>query len=97
MGLYERWTAVDETKISVHAFGAALSELARGSITKAQLISAFSLSAEDETELDAIIAVYTALGPAVDKVRFIGKLEDVMVLCEGGYYDKAKAKTELGF
>jgi hypothetical protein len=97
MGLYERWTAIDETKINVHAMGAALSEVARGSLAKAQLVSAFGLDSTDESELDLIIAEYNSLGTAVDKVRFIGKLEDVMILSETGHYTKSKAKTELGF
>jgi hypothetical protein len=99
MGLYEKWSRddPDEPKIPVHAFGAALSELARGSITRAQLIAAFSLAGDEVTELDAIIATYTGLVSTRDKDFFIAKLEDVMILAESGHYDKAKCKTELGF
>ena len=98
--LFERWTAEPGDgfeKIPVHTFGAALSELARGSVTKAQLVAAFSLDAADETELDAITAKYAAEPTALAKAAFIAKLEDVMVLSSAGFYSKAKAKTELGF
>jgi len=98
MGLFERWTASGEgDKIPIHPFGAALSELARGAITKAQLVAAFELDAEDQVELDAIATKYESEPTALAKAAFIGKLEDVIVLCEAGLYTKAKAQTELGF
>lgn len=99
MGLYERWTDNSETgnKISIHAFGAALSELACGAVVKSQLVAAFSLDASDQTQLDEIIATYQALGTNLEKAQFIGKLEDVMILCESGFYTKSKAASELGF
>lgn len=98
MGLYDRWVGTTEdNKIAVHVFGAGLSELARGAVTKQQLVDAFNLDAAEETELDAIIATYQGLGSAVEQYRFIGKLEDVMILSESGFYTEAKAKSELGF
>lgn len=99
MGLYERWTDSDEdhARIPVHTFAAALRELTRGAVTKAQIVAAFSLTPEDETELDAIIATYQALPTSTAQGRAVVKLHDVMILCETGFYTKAKAKTELGF
>jgi hypothetical protein len=97
MGLYQRWIGVGAEKMDVHAFGSALSELARGAVTKTQIVSSFSLDTAEEAELDSIVAAYQASGNATDKVRFIGKLEDVMILSESGFYLESKAKTELGF
>ena len=96
MGLYERWTTSDNSKIPVHTFGAAMRELARGAVTKTQVVSAFSLDSTDESELDLIIAKYTAM-TSTEKAAFVVKLHDVMLLCEGDFYNKTKAKTELGF
>ena len=100
MGLYERWTASGETaadKIPVHAFGAALGELARGELSKSEVVSGFALTAEDETELDAIIATYNALPTVGAKAQGMVAFNNVMLLCESGHYPKAKAKSSLGF
>jgi len=97
MGLFERWTADDSTKIPVHGFGAALSELARGAITRQNVIDEFELTGDDLTDLDAIIATHQALGSDDAKLAFRTTLEDVMILCEEGRYTKTVAKTRLGF
>ena len=98
MALYERWSHQEGFEpISIHVFGAAVSELARGAVTKAQLVAVFRLDEQDEAELDAIAAKYAAEPNATAKAEFIGKLEDVMILSHAGMYTKSKAKTELGF
>lgn len=99
MGLYDRWVADSETgqKIRVHSFSAALRELARGAVTKAQVVAAFSLTAEDEAELDLIIGAYQSLGTVEERVSFLMKFHDVTLLCEAGLYDETKARDELGF
>jgi hypothetical protein len=96
MGLYERWTGESE-KIAVHTFAAALRELARGSVTKPEVINTFELTADEVLELDAIIGKYVAVPTEFEKKDFITKLHDVMLLSEAGFYPKNKAKTELGF
>lgn len=97
--LYARLTNNGESgnKIPVHAFTAALRELARGAVTRAQLVSAFSLDTEDQTDLDAIIATYQGLANDAAKKAYIVKIHDVFLLVESGFYNEAKAKTELGF
>jgi len=102
MGLYERWTTSDDPdqplgKLNVHAFGAALAELARGSVTEQQVASAFGLSTDDQTELAAIIEKYNNLPNSTAKAAAMSKFHDVMILVEAGFYNKTKAKTELGF
>ena len=59
MGLYERLLQVGdgEVKIPVHQFMSALSEFERGGMTRAQVVTAFNLSAGEGTELDALTAL----------------------------------------
>jgi hypothetical protein len=100
LGLYERWTYNEESsdsKIPVHTFACALREHSRGAVTRQQVIDAFTLAGDDITELDAIRTQYQSLATQEEKDAFIVKFHDVMILCEAGFYDKAKAKNELGF
>lgn len=102
MALYARITAKDDTKISVHRFGAALRQWAAGQLTRQQIIDGFALSGSDVTELDALSATYQALGTgnaaaAFAKAEFLGRMEDVFLLCETGDYTEVKAKSALGF
>lgn len=102
MGLYARIVATDATGISVHRFGAALRQMAAGELTRAQVISGFALAGDEVTDLDALIATYTAMpqnnvGNAFAKTNWLHRMEDVFLLCETGDYTEAKAKTALGF
>jgi len=104
MGLYQRFTAVDATKISVHRFGAALREWAASApgVTRQNIIDRFGLSAAEIVELDAIAATYSALGSgnasqAFAKAVWTQRMEDVLMLCETGDYTEAQAKARLGF
>lgn len=91
-----------ETRISVHRFGAALRQWAAGELTRAQIVSAFTLSVAEQAELDALRATYDALGTgnaaaAFAKAAWLDRMEDVFVLVESGDYPEAKAKSALGF
>lgn len=102
MSLFGRITAQDNTKISVHRFGAALRQFAAGQLTQAQVISAFSLSTFEQTELQALVNTYQALGTgtaaaAFAKSQYLDSMEDVFLLCETGDYNETKAKSALGF
>jgi hypothetical protein len=102
MGLFARITATDDTKISVHRFGAGLRQWASAQLTRAQIIAAFSLTGGEVTELDALRATYDALGTADAaaaflKAQYLNEMEDVFLLCETGDYSEAKAKSVLGF
>jgi hypothetical protein len=102
MGLFARITATDATKIGVHRLGAGLRQLAAGQLTRTQVINAFELSGSDITELDALIATYTAMptnntANTFAKAAWLDRMEDVFLLCETGDYDEAKAKSALGF
>jgi hypothetical protein len=102
MGLFQRITATDGTKIGVHRFGAALRQMAAGQLTRQQVIDAVSLTGSEVTEFDALTATYTAMGTgnasaAFAKAAWLDRMEDVFLLCETGDYNEAKAKTALGF
>lgn len=102
MGLFNRITASDGSKIGVHRFGAALRQFAAGQLTRQQIIDAFALAGADVTELDALTATYVAMGTgnaasAFAKAAWLDRMEDVFLLCETGDYTEAKAKTALGF
>lgn len=99
-GIYERITSTGEApepKIPVHAFGAALREWARGNITKADLVGAFSLDATAQNELDAIATKYGGLTGDFARASFVVLLEDALILAEAGLYSKAKVQMVLGF
>ena len=102
MGLYQRITTRDPTKVSVHRLGAALRQWAAGELTRAQIIAAFNFTGTEITELDALRTTYDAIGTgtivdAFQKAMFLNEMEDVFLLCESGDYTEAKAKSALGF
>lgn len=96
MGLFERITAQDDTKIVVHRLGAALREVARGNLTQAQVITALSLDASDQTQLGEIITTYSALGTDKARMEFQTLFEDAGLLVESGDYNKATYNARLG-
>jgi hypothetical protein len=55
MGLYERLTGVELPRIPVHAFMGALGEYERGKMTSQQVITAFNLSAGEQTEVTTLL------------------------------------------
>lgn len=82
--------------LAVHYFSAALGQLAEGKLTTQQVIAGFDLTANDQTEMAAIIAHYQGLGSAVEKVAYLWELERVFCLIESRMYSKAKALADLG-
>lgn len=81
--------------ISNHAWSAAMWFLAKGEITQAQVISAFSLSAEDQIQFQQLVTFYGTLN-ATDKGQFHNRVESAGVLLEVEYITRAKYKTLLG-
>jgi hypothetical protein len=97
MALAERLLGTDGTKIGVHQFMAAMGELARGEVTRAQVIAAFNLVGPDVTQLDTLIAAAQAM-PAADRFKFSLEMHDVLLLGEAGlvYATPATLATRLG-
>jgi len=84
-------------KISVHEFAAACFEVAFGPRTVAEMKSYYTMSAEDATELDALIAKVT--GTDAIKHRVIFMFEQVLILAESkvtGYTTPALVRARLG-
>jgi hypothetical protein len=98
VALYERFTGVEgfEPQLKPHIFAAALGELARGEITRAQLTAAFFLTASDEADLDLMQGHYAGLTSS-EKLEYLTKVRDVLILANEGLYTKAKAAASLGF
>lgn len=101
MGLYQRITATDNSKISVHRFGAALRQWAAGQLTRQDIVDRFALDLTDQADLDLLKATYDALptnnaGNVGAKVAWLHRMEDVFLLCETGDYTEPKAKAALG-
>jgi hypothetical protein len=100
MGLYDRFIgSVDEgaNQIPVHDFIAALGEIQRGQMTKAQAVDTFGLDAQEQVEAQAIIDKMNVSGPSgLTRVE----LHDVLLLTGSRippYDTEANVKARLGF
>jgi hypothetical protein len=94
MALLDRLTGDEEPKLPSHQFAAAMEEWAQGQMTRAQVIAAFSISASEETQLDAIKSRMDDVSPLKFEV-----LHNVALLAEKKIppYDvKAEITSRLG-
>ena len=81
--------------IPSHEFSAAMLLWATGEITRANVISAFSLETSDEAQLDQLSTFYGTL-TATQKAAFHGTLEAATIALQGGYINQTKYKSILG-
>jgi hypothetical protein len=79
-----------EVKLPVHQFMSALSEYKRKIISSSQLATAFNLTIEEQTQLNAFL---TNMDTDVINREV---LHDVLMLGEGGYYTITQVKNRLG-
>jgi hypothetical protein len=70
-----------QNKLAVHTFMAGLAEVGRGLATRAQMVTAFSITVAEEPELDFIIGKATPL-TAVQRFQFRQTLHDCLLLAE---------------
>ena len=94
MALAERLMGLEQPKISVHGFRSMLDERRRGFVTNGQVVTAFSLSASEQTEGLALINKIISGELTADEV------EDVLIIAEqrlAPYTTAAAVKTRLGF
>jgi hypothetical protein len=56
VALYERLLGIEESKIPVHPFMAAIGEIERGKMTEAELATAFTLSVNEQLEVSTLLA-----------------------------------------
>ena len=101
MGLFQRLTANDDTKIPAHAFSAffhiwlADSE-GLGSTAGTRVVSTYSLDAAEIIQANAIKTKYDALGVAA-QAEFIGRIHHAWMLAESGDITESELETLLGF
>ncbi len=79
MALLNRLRGTEEPKLPVHQFQAALSEWQEGGMTRAQVLTAFSITSAEEAQLDQVKALYQN---AVDRTRFRKVFDNVLLLAE---------------
>lgn len=91
MGLLERLTHEETPHVSVHGFMAALGELERGQMTRAQVLAAFNVQPAEEADLDALAALTL---PAIENLSLGG-----YVVCTniGATFDSSGPAKGLGF
>ena len=100
--LIDRIQGTDETrpKIPSHQFVAALSEYARGKITRIQFSAAFDFQGTESTQATVLADAIDTKNKLVDKLQYVEEIANVVYLAETpelGLYDtKAKIKTRLG-
>lgn len=85
----------DSSKIPVHGFSAAIQLLADGDITRQAIIDRWSLTVQDEDQLDQLAAVYNAKASAVAKLAYLVKIHNVLLAYEAGLTTKAQAASYL--
>lgn len=87
MSLVSRLSGVDlgedEEKLAVHQFYYCLVELSEGFLTKAEIVSYFSLDAQEESNLDWLISRYNAQPNASAKEKFLLLIHGLFILAEG--------------
>jgi hypothetical protein len=80
MSLLDRLTGIEEPKLPVHQFWAALTEYAAGKITEANILDAFDiLSGTDLSEWQWLVGKYVA---STNKSSFIEKIHVIFILAE---------------
>lgn len=94
MGLYERLLKLEEPRLSVHGFMAALGEKKRGRVSAAQITASFNLSAAEQTEAAAL---YSRFDDAVNPLTSV-EVHEVLLLAQEGraYVTVAALKNRLG-
>lgn len=70
MSLYQRLLGAEKPRIPVHSFIAALGELERGKITRAQVLVGLGIAADEEADFDAIVA---KINPAPESLAIGGR------------------------
>ncbi len=78
-------------KIAIHAFQAALAEWQDGGVIRADLVAAFAITADEESDLDWLKGRYAA---ASDKNRFAKVVDNVLLLAEAGHMYTTKAAIQ---
>jgi len=94
MALYERLLRLEEPRIPVHAFMAALAERKRGRVTAQQIVTVFNLDAAAITDASALNARFDDVVNPLTGVE----VHDVLLLADAGlaYTTVTTLKNRLG-
>lgn len=102
MSLFDRLRGAERPKIPSHQFQAAMSEWADGAagFSRTTIIAGFQLTADDETELDALKAIYDLANTDKKRARLLKAFDNVLMLAEdsndsGFYTTKAEINARL--
>lgn len=95
MALIDRVGTGLSNSISSHSFSAAVYLWSRGVLTRNQIVNAFSLSVDDQVQLDQLATFYGTLNNT-EKGLFFGRLESLNILREEGYITTQEYKNLLG-
>jgi len=101
MSLLDRLRRVEEPVLNAHAFQAAMSEWAAGAtgFSRASIIAAFGLTVDDESELDALRAVYDSANTNAKKLALDKAFDNILMLVNdnelGFYQTKAEINARL--
>jgi hypothetical protein len=99
MSLFDRLRGTEGPKLSSHQFQAAMAEWADGAVgfSRATIISGFNLTTDDETELDALKAIYDSANTSAKKQRLLKAFDNILMLAEdsddSGFYTTKAAIT----
>lgn len=83
--------------IAVHLFFAAASEVERGALTQTQVKNFLNMTAADEVDWNALVALVT--GAAAAKLAIIQRIHAVFILAENritGYDTPGAVRSKLG-
>lgn len=102
MALVERLMGLEEPKIPVHTFFAAMQEVVNGNLTGTQVKNYLNMDQSAQDEYDAIGALYPTGTTALayfNKTTFISRIHAVFILAETremGYDTPAAVRTKIG-
>ena len=98
MALIERLVGGGGQKIPVHQFMACVQEMARGEMTRADIIAVYSMDAADIADLDTLIARFQTETVNLDKFAFAHAVHDIFLLAESGtrYLTRADIVARIG-
>lgn len=82
MSLLDRLIGTESPRISAHGFQAAMSEWADGAagFSRATIVAEFSLTLDDETELDAIKSIWDNANTNAKKLRIRKAFDNIVLL-----------------
>jgi len=102
MALIERLMALEDPRIPVHTFFAANHERIEGRVTRAEVITMFSMDLATTIEYDALAALAPTGTQALDvakKAMFINRIHAVLLLMDwraAGYSTPTEVRLKLG-